>query len=182
MLFGQSAFQSVLERLKAEDKTDEDAGARAAHRVPGLGTGLAFDVMAFDVMALDVMALDVMALDVMALDVMEGVSAGSQRVGQAYFDNLDLDAAAAIAEEPAAAPPPEPVMPDHLARIAPEEIAAELAIAAADTQQTLNEKRRAFAKANHPDGVAELFRDNANRRMMIANLLIDEAMRRLPHS
>ncbi|WP_163882457.1 hypothetical protein [Rhizobium laguerreae] len=172
MLFGQSVFQSVLERLKAEDKTDEDAGARAAHRVPGLGTGLAFDVMAFDVMA----------LDVMALDVMEGVSAGSQRVGQAYFDNLDLDAAAAIAEEPAAAPPPEPVMPDHLARIAPEEIAAELAIAAADTQQTLNEKRRAFAKANHPDGVAELFRDNANRRMMIANLLIDEAMRRLPHS
>ncbi|MBY3365757.1 hypothetical protein [Rhizobium laguerreae] len=167
MLFGQSVFQSVLERLKAEDKTDEDAGARAAHRVPGLGTGLAFDVMAFDVMA---------------LDVMEGVSAGSQRVGQAYFDNLDLDAAAAIAEEPAAAPPPEPVMPDHLARIAPEEIAAELAIAAADIQQTLNEKRRAFAKANHPDGVAELFRDNANRRMMIANLLIDEAMRRLPHS
>ncbi|MBY3513011.1 hypothetical protein HFN76_12275 [Rhizobium laguerreae] len=167
MLFGQSVFQSVLERLKAEDKTDEDAGARAAHRVPGLGTGLAFDVMAFDVMA---------------LDVMEGVSAGSQRVGQAYFDNLDLDAAAAIAEEPAAAPPPEPVMPDHLARIAPEEIAAELAIAAADTQQTLNEKRRAFAKANHPDGVAEPFRDNANRRMMIANLLIDEAMRRLPHS
>ncbi|NKM29143.1 hypothetical protein [Rhizobium laguerreae] len=167
MLFGQSVFQSVLERLKAEDETDEDAGARAAHRVPGLGTGLAFDVMAFDVMA---------------LDVMEGISAASQRVGQAYFDNLDLDAAAAIAEEPATAPPPEPVMPDHLARIAPEEIAAELAIAAADTQQTLNEKRRAFAKANHPDGVAELFRDNANRRMMIANLLIDEAMRRLPHS
>ncbi|NKM17991.1 hypothetical protein GFM01_09110 [Rhizobium laguerreae] len=162
MLFGQSVFQSVLERLKAEGETDEDAEAPAVHRVSGLGTGLAFDVMAFD--------------------VMEDVSTASQRVGQAYFDNLDLDAAAAIAEAPAAAPPPEPVMPDHLARIAPEEIAAELAIAAADTQQTLNEKRRAFAKANHPDGVPELFRDNANRRMMIANLLIDEAMRRLPHS
>ncbi|WP_062943595.1 hypothetical protein A4A59_017280 [Rhizobium leguminosarum] len=157
MLFGQSVFQSVLERLKAEDETDEDAEARAAHRVPGLATGLAFDVM-------------------------QGVSAASQRVGQAYFDNLDLDAAAGVVEKPAPAPPPEPVMPDHLARIAPEEIAAELAIAAADTQQTLNEKRRAFAKANHPDGVAEPFRDNANRRMMIANLLIDEAMRRLPHS
>ncbi|MBX4859325.1 hypothetical protein G9X64_35405 [Rhizobium sophorae] len=156
MLFGQSVFQSVLERLKAEDGTDEDAQAPAAHRVPGLGTGLAFDVM-------------------------EGVSAASQRVGQAYFDILDLDPAAAVAEEPAAAPPPEPVMPDHLARIAPEEIAGELAIIAADTQQTLNEKRRAFAKANHPDSVAEPFRDHANRRMMIANLLIDEAMRRLPH-
>ncbi|ACS57432.1 hypothetical protein [Rhizobium leguminosarum] len=157
MLFGQSVFQSVLERLKAEDETAEDAEVPAVHRVSGLGTGLAFDVM-------------------------EGVSAVSQRVGQAYFENLELDPAAAIAEEPAPAPPPEPVMPDHLARIAPEEIAAELAIAAADTQQTLNEKRRAFAKANHPDGIAEPFRDNANRRMMIANLLIDEAMRRLPHS
>ncbi|MBY3186454.1 hypothetical protein HFO24_33205 [Rhizobium laguerreae] len=162
MLFGQSVFQSVLERLKAEDQTDEDAEAPADHRVSGLATGLAFDVM--------------------ALDVMEGVSAASQRVGQAYFDNLELDPAAAIAEEPAPLPEPKAVMPDHLARIAPEEIAAELAIAAADTQQTLNEKRRAFAKANHPDGVAQPFRDNANRRMMIANLLIDEAMRRLPHS
>lgn len=160
MLFGQSVFQSVLERLKAEDGTDEDAEAPAAHRVPGLATGLAFDVMAFD--------------------VMEGVSAASQRVGQAYFENLELDPAAGIAEEPT--PLPEPVMPDHLARTTPQEVAAELSISAADTPLTLREKRRAFAKANHPDGVAELFRDNANRRMMIANLLIDEAMRRLPHS
>lgn len=157
MLFGQSVFQSVLERLKAEDETDEDAEAPAAHRVSGLATGLAFDVM-------------------------EGVSAASQRVGQAYFDNLEVDPAAGIAEEPAPLPEPEPVMPDHLARTTPQEVAAELSISAADTPLTLREKRRAFAKANHPDGVAEPFRDNANRRMMIANLLIDEAMRRLPHS
>lgn len=151
MLFGQSIFQSVLERLKEEDagKAEEPA----AHRVPGFPTGLAFDVM-------------------------EGVSAASQRVGQAYFDNLGPEPT--IAAPPP--PEPEPVMPAHLARIAPEEIASDLSISSADTQQTLNEKRRAFAKANHPDGVAEPFRDNANRRMMIANLLIDEAMRRLPHS
>lgn len=151
MLFGQSIFQSVLERLKEEDAGE--AEEPAAHRVPGFPTGLAFDVM-------------------------EGVSAASQRVGQAYFDNLGPEPA--IAAPPP--PEPEPVMPDHLARIAPEEIAAGLSISSADTQQTLNEKRRAFAKANHPDGVAEPFRANANRRMMIANLLIDEAMRRLPHS
>ncbi|RFB90716.1 hypothetical protein B5K08_17390 [Rhizobium leguminosarum bv. trifolii] len=153
MLFGQSVFQSVLERLKAEDETAEEAEAPAAHRVAGLGTGFAFDVM-------------------------EGVSVASQRIGQAYFDNFGQEPI----QKEAPPPEPEPVMPDHLARIAPEEIAAELAIAAADSQQMLNEKRRAFAKANHPDGVAEPFRDNANRRMMIANLLIDEAMRRLPHS
>ncbi|MGO4133482.1 hypothetical protein ACEQ6A_02835 [Rhizobium brockwellii] len=152
MLFGQSVFQSVLERLKAEDETAEDAEAPAAHRVSGLGTGLAFDVM-------------------------EGVSAASQRVGQAYFDNLDLDAAAGVVQKPA--PPAEPVMPDHLVRTTPQEVAAELAISAADTPLTLREKRRAFARANHPDGVELPFRDNATKRMMLANLLIDEALRRL---
>ncbi|TAV49965.1 hypothetical protein ELI30_17380 [Rhizobium leguminosarum] len=152
MLFGQSVFQSVLERLKAEDETAEDAEAPAAHRVSGLGTGLAFDVM-------------------------EGVSAASQRVGQAYFDNLDLDAAAGVVQKPA--PPAEPVMPDHLVRTTPQEVAAELAISAADTPLTLREKRRAFARANHPDGVELPFRDNATKRMMLANLLIDDALRRL---
>lgn len=68
-------------------------------------------------------------------------------------------------------------MPNHLARIAPEEIAAELAIAATDTQQTLNEKRRAFAKANHPDGVAEPFRGNANRRMQMRPQLVTSTSR-----
>ena len=152
MLFAQSIFQSVLERLKAEDEAAGEAEEPAAHRVPGFSTGLAFDVM-------------------------EGVSAASQRVSEAYFDNLAPEPAGK--EALPAAPEPEPVMPEHLARVAPEEIAAELSISSADTLQTLSEKRRAFAKANHPDGVAQPFRDNANKRMTIANLLIDEAMRRL---
>ncbi|ANL35371.1 MULTISPECIES: hypothetical protein [Rhizobium] len=152
MLFGQSVFQSVLERLKAEDETGEDAEAPAVHRVSGLGTGLAFDVM-------------------------QGISVAAQRVGEAYFDHLDLDAAARLAEKPVAAP--APVMPDHLSRTTPEDVAAELAISAADTPMTLSDKRRAFARLNHPDGVALPFRDNATKRMMLANLLIDEALRRL---
>ncbi|AHG46442.1 hypothetical protein RLEG12_25795 [Rhizobium leguminosarum bv. trifolii CB782] len=152
MLFGQSVFQSVLERLKAEDETAEEVEAPAGHRVSGLGTGLAFDVL-------------------------EGVSVASQRVGQAYFDNLEHEPAGV--EQPAPALPPEPVMPDHLTRTTPQEVAAELAISAADTPLTLSEKRRAFARANHPDSVALPFRDNATKRMMLANLLIDEALRRL---
>ncbi|MFC5757271.1 MULTISPECIES: hypothetical protein [unclassified Rhizobium] len=155
MLFGQSIFQSVLERLKAEEDAAGETEEPAVHRVSGFPTGLAFDVM-------------------------EGVSAASQRVGEAYFDNLGPEPSAEA--PPAPAPSPEPVMPEHLARIAPEEIAAELALSPADSQQVLNEKRRAFARANHPDRVAPPFRDNANRRMMIANLLIDEAMRRLPRN
>ena len=37
--------------------------------------------------------------------------------------------------------------------------------------------RRRFAKANHPDRVAPAVRDQATRRMTIANSLIDEALR-----
>ncbi|WP_086994435.1 hypothetical protein [Rhizobium sullae] len=156
MLFGQSVFQSVLERLKAEEESEDEASV--AHRVHGFRTGLAFDVM-------------------------EGVSAASQRAGQGYLDNMEPETPAAAADEeirpqPVAEPEPEPVMPEHLARTASAEIAAELAITAVDTLQTLNEKRRAFAKSNHPDRVAPAFRENATKRMMLANLLIDEAMRR----
>ncbi|MET3855684.1 hypothetical protein [Rhizobium sp. OAE497] len=164
MLFGQSVFQSVLERLKAEEGGDDDeAGDQpVVHRVHGFSTGLAFDVM-------------------------EGVSAAGQKPGQAYFDNLEFEAPPPVPEavavepepEPVPEPEPEPVMPEHLSRTAPADIAAELAISAADTVQSLGEKRRAFAKLNHPDRVAPQFRDNATRRMTLANLLIDEAVRRL---
>lgn len=154
MLFGQSIFESVLERLKTEEEAAAEAEASAVHRLHGLNAGF-------------------------ATTVMEGISVGSQRVGQAYIDNLDFDNPAEPAAMPPPEPEPEPVMPDYLARIAPEEIAAELAIAAEDTIQSLSEKRRAFAKANHPDRAAPAFRENATIRMKIANLLIDEAVRRL---
>jgi type IV secretory pathway VirB10-like protein len=163
MLFGQSVFQSVLERLKAEEgEEDDEAGDQpAAYRVRGFATGLAFDVM-------------------------EGVSAaGAQKPGQAYFDNLEFEAPPPAPEtpvaepEPVPEPEPEPVMPEHLSRTAPADIAVELAISSTDTVQSLGEKRRAFAKANHPDRVLPQFRDNATRRMTLANLLIDEAVRRL---
>ncbi len=160
MLFGQSVFQSVLDRLKEEDGDTAEDAAPVLHRMPGFTTGLAFDVM-------------------------EGVSAPSARPGQAYFDNLDFappreTTDAALPPEPAAEPIPEiePVMPEHLARTALSEIAAELAISPNDAIQSLSDKRRGFAKANHPDRVHPLFRDNATKRMTLANQLIDEAIRR----
>lgn len=155
MLFGQSLFQSVLDRLKAED--DETIDTPSATRVSGLKTGLAFNVM-------------------------EGVSASSARPGQAYFDNLEFAPAEGAVEAsttPSPATEPEPVMPEYLERITPEEIAAELNLSARDTVQSLNEKRRAFAKKNHPDGVHPAFRENATKRMTAANLLIDQALRRV---
>ncbi|SEH68120.1 hypothetical protein SAMN05216228_1005275 [Rhizobium tibeticum] len=155
MLFGQSVFQSVLDRLKAEDDETAEQDAPAAARVSGLNTGLAFDVM-------------------------EGVSASSARPDQAYVETLEFAPPKTVAEQPPPPEPePEPVMPDYLVRVTPENVAAELDISARDTVQSLSEKRRAFAKKNHPDRVDPPFRDNATKRMTIANLLIDQALRRL---
>lgn len=72
-----------------------------------------------------------------------------------------------------------PQIPAHLARLKPEEIADELKISNADTIHSLSEKRRAFARTNHPDGVSVEFRANATQRMTIANQLIDVEIRRL---
>ncbi|CCM76476.1 hypothetical protein [Rhizobium mesoamericanum] len=154
MLFGQSVFQSVLDRLKAEDETVEE-NAPASARVSGLNSGLAFNVM-------------------------EGVSASSARPDRAYFETMEFaheKTAAAPLTPPE--PEPEPVMPDYLAHITADDIAAELDISALDTVQSLSLKRRAFAKKNHPDRVDPRFRANATTRMTTANLLIDKALRRL---
>ena len=45
------------------------------------------------------------------------------------------------------------------------------------TAADLKRLRRRFAKANHPDRVAPAVREQATRRMTIANSLIDEALR-----
>ena len=58
-----------------------------------------------------------------------------------------------------------------------EEVAEDLALNDADSARILNEKRRLFARENHPDRVAEPFRANANRRMTLANRMVDEALR-----
>jgi hypothetical protein len=152
MLFGQSVFQSVLDRLKADDDDRNEHDVPASSRIHGFTTGLAFNVM-------------------------EGVSVASAQPGQAYLDILEFNVPAGE-EIPQAQAEAEPVMPEHLSRIAPQDVAAELSISARDTVQSLGEKRRAFAKKNHPDGVDMLFRQNAAKRMTIANLLIDEAIKR----
>ncbi|MCA1490759.1 hypothetical protein [Sinorhizobium alkalisoli] len=72
-----------------------------------------------------------------------------------------------------------PVMPAHLKRTSLADVAEELAIAEDETTLTLAAKRRHFAAANHPDRLPAEFRANATVRMKLANMLIDEATRRL---
>ena len=154
MLLGQSVFQSVLTRLKEEQEDDEESGGTTpGFRISGLSSSF----------------------------VPETVESPANLASQAEAYFAFLPGIDEIVPEPQVIQEPEPEakIPDHLLRISPEEIEQELAITAADTAATLAEKRRLFAKANHPDGVAPEFRDNANTRMKTANLLIDSAIKQL---
>ncbi|KKX30257.1 hypothetical protein [Rhizobium sp. LC145] len=152
MLFGQSVFQSVLTRLKEERAENENEENEPSFRIKGLGTGF-------------------------VAETVEGQSAAAGKI-DAYLAFLpERQAAADPLPEPVAEEPTPP--PAHLLRLSPEEIAADLALGPDETTATLAEKRRLFARANHPDGVPEELRDNANIRMKIANQLIDKAIREL---
>ncbi|WP_248447599.1 hypothetical protein [Sinorhizobium meliloti] len=70
-------------------------------------------------------------------------------------------------------------MPDYLKRTGLAEVASELALGEAETALTLAAKRRRFAASNHPDRLPVEARLNATLRMKLANMLIDEALRRI---
>lgn len=151
MLFKQSLFQSVLDRLDSEEDASEKE--EVAHRIRGLNVSFAATVPG-------------------------GETPEPHRADEAYRENLG-DPIIQPEPEPAPKEPEPPVMPEHLSRTSREEVAAELAITSDTTLHSLHEKRRGFAKANHPDSVAAPFREQATARMTLANQLIDEAIRRL---
>ena len=143
MLFGQSVFQSVVERLKleAEDNPPEDMPT-ASYKVKGFNSSFVLDSATQDASPPNIHA-------------------------EAYLDFL---------AEPPPAKKPEP-MPAYLERTSLADVSDELAIGNDDTVLSLGEKRRNFARLNHPDMVNPEFRTNANLRMTAANLLIDQAIR-----
>ena len=73
--------------------------------------------------------------------------------------------------------PPDP--PSWLERLSSEEIARDLDLSNCSTDADFRERRRAFARANHPDTVHPDFRGQATIRMTTANRLIDDAIDRL---
>jgi hypothetical protein len=146
MLFGQSVFQSVVQRLKEEAEEcaapDDPEPNRIA--VSGLNLGFVVDSAIHEPQERNTRA-------------------------DAYLDFLPEPPPVIEAE-------PEP-MPAHLQRTSLEQVSEELAIGRDDTPASLAEKRRAFAKLNHPDRIHPDFRANAHLRMTAANLLIDQAIR-----
>ena len=184
MVFGQSVFQSVLTRLKNENEEEpEDTGAES-FRILGLGAG--FVASTADEAA--TMGTGTEAYFAFMHDGAEPAPAPEKR----EFRQPPEPPRSSKPVKPtfAAAPPPRPEpipeakpapppVPGHLLRLTREEIAEDLAITAQDTEATLADKRRRFAKQNHPDRVPPQHRDKANLRMQTANLLIDLAIKRL---
>ena len=68
--------------------------------------------------------------------------------------------------------PPLPLPSDDV-----EAVATELALPGVDDPKSLRNLRRRFMWANHPDRRLDLPRDLANRRVAIANMLIDAALK-----
>lgn len=199
MLFGQSAFQSVLTRLKEEEKDGEGGDPRPdVFRINGLASGFVAETP--EQPAASGSATErASAYFETAADA--GRTADEQQEPGTWSEPLIFADAASEAdadeeqEPPAAehvttarsrygedfAAPPrkDPPRHAHLLRLSETEIAEELAITPADTEATLTEKRRRFARHNHPDGVPPRWRDNATIRMKTANLMIDAALSRL---
>ena len=74
--------------------------------------------------------------------------------------------------------PPSPVPPDWLGRLSEQDVSDDLGLAPGLAKTEIREKRRAFARNNHPDRVAEDYRQAATIRMTIANRLVEAALRR----
>ena len=151
-MFGMTVFESVLERLKAEAReAEENERGEAARENDGPGH-------------------------------IRGLPSGFAGLGTGSTFVSGVQAAAAyldLYEEPRPAPPEPPPAPPHLLRIAPEEVAEDLALNGKESVDDLLARRRSFARDNHPDRAPEDLRANATLRMKIANMLIDETIRRL---
>lgn len=81
-------------------------------------------------------------------------------------------------DPPPPAEPKPPAAPAWLERLSEPEVAEDLGLADGMSLSEIKARRRRFARLNHPDSVAEAFREAATIRMTTANRLIEQALRR----
>ena len=153
MILGQSLFDAVLDRLAEEQEDETEAPAPASLGIRGLNAGF------------------------VSASVGIPLPGGESRLHDAYFDFGDGQPGSA---EPQTEPAFERLEARTFSRLTPQDIAEDLRLSEARSAEALQSLRRAFARRNHPDMVGEEWREQATLRMKIANLLIDEALKRLP--
>jgi hypothetical protein len=104
-------------------------------------------------------------------------------VGREWSAGQEIDSGPSMFDEflpdPAPDAPILPVVPGWIDRTSEAEIAEDLGLSACRNEHDLRERRRLFALANHPDRVLPEFRQQATRRMMIANQMVDAALKKL---
>jgi hypothetical protein len=155
----QRPFASILDELVAvEVDTDEDTSRTEIGSAPSIQ----FDYLA-------------VAEELHSEKIRAAIDPAAVRYGEAVtIAEYELQA---LLEEISIEPDEEPVV-DLPEACDPESIAVELGIATADLTRLATIRRR-FAFANHPDRVPTRLRARALQRMQVANMLIDEAERRL---
>jgi hypothetical protein len=142
-------FLKALDEARRSAMTDDEGGPEALRKPRAASYGSAEFLH---------------TIDRMAGKLRSYVSAGL--LSRLYSEGFSRPPAAEAAPEPL--PPPKS---EH------EQVVDELHITPNLTSTDLKLIRRKFAKTNHPDRVAPAVRDQATRRMTIANSLIDEALR-----
>lgn len=157
MILGQSLFDAVLDRLKEEDDAD----------LPPEGFGV------------EGPRAGIRGLNPAFIQSTVGLppEPGGSRLDDAYFAFEDQSPERHNRTRSNPDQDPQAAM---FSRLTPQDIAEDLKLAEALSAENLHALRRSFARQNHPDMVGEAWREQATLRMKIANLLIDEALKRLP--
>lgn len=147
-LFGKTLFETVLAGIDARKEDEDEAGDPSEPAIRGLNGGFVGRNFHGDHF--------------------------SDADPSAQFVDFIEDFSPTPMEEPA---PIKPAKPPWLDRLTDDEIAEDVGLNNGLTKQQLQEKRRAFARENHPDRVSVEYQAIATLRMMVANQLIDKALK-----
>ena len=153
-LFGKSLFETVLAGIDARKQDEEEDSDPTEPAIRGLNAGFVGRNFHGDHVA--------------------------EADPTAQFETFlpDWETLVVVAEDEIAANlSPEPVKPIWLERLTEVEIAEDIGIDRTMTKEQLQERRRQFARDNHPDRVLPEYQPIANLRMMVANQLIDRALK-----
>lgn len=174
MLLGRSVFQSVVDRLQSESQADCEAMPSTPQgSKPRINSDLLFD-------QLNQGEIDADSVDPAKAYRDFAWDAEAPTPPFEYAETIS-SAPTPVDATPEPEPEPQPLAKDYtyLEKTQPSDIKMELKIEKLTSIEALNNKRRKFARDNHPDLVPETYRDNANLRMTVANQLIDQAIKQL---